>query len=116
MTPNNCFVQFSEKESLGIGMELLVCGKDVWPMSFIASIGEIAIFSDSCDSQCEILSSAELYNSETCTWRTLRSMNKQCKMCSGEFMDGKFYVIGGIGGADSKLLTCAEEYDLEMGT
>ncbi|KAM3203195.1 hypothetical protein P3L10_030821 [Capsicum annuum] len=99
MTPNNCFVQFSEKESLGI-----------------ASIGEIAIFSDSCDSQCEILSSAELYNSETCTWRTLRSMNKQCKMCSGEFMDGKFYVIGGIGGADSKLLTCAEEYDLEMGT
>ncbi|PHT30067.1 F-box/kelch-repeat protein [Capsicum baccatum] len=48
-------------------------------------------------------------------WRTLRSMNKSCKMCSGVFMDGKFYVIGGIGGAVSKLLTCAEEYDLATG-
>ncbi|PHT33902.1 F-box/kelch-repeat protein SKIP11 [Capsicum baccatum] len=112
MTPNNCFVHFSNKESLGIGMELLVCGKDVWPMSFIGT----AYSRKTCDSQGEILSSAELYNSETGTWRTLRSMNKQHKMCSGEFMDGKFYVIGGIGGADSKLLRCAEEYDLEMGT
>ncbi|KAL0692729.1 hypothetical protein Bca4012_059909 [Brassica carinata] len=40
-------------------------------------------------------------------------MNKPRKMCSGVFMDGKFYVIGGIGGDDSKLLTCGEEYDLE---
>nr|XP_016438532.1 PREDICTED: F-box/kelch-repeat protein SKIP11-like [Nicotiana tabacum] len=43
-------------------------------------------------------------------------MNKPRKMCSGVFMDGKFYVIGGIGGAESKRLTCGEEYDLEKGT
>ncbi|KAF3656161.1 putative splicing factor 3A subunit 1-like isoform X1 [Capsicum annuum] len=103
MTPNDCFMQFSDKESIGIGMELLVYGKDVWPMSFIGTEGKI-------------LCSAELYNSETGTWRTLRSMNKQRKMCSGVFMDGKFYVIGGIGGANSKLLPCAEEYDLVTGT
>ncbi|PHT96372.1 hypothetical protein BC332_34701 [Capsicum chinense] len=43
------------------------------------SLGEIAIFACGCDSQGKILSSAELYNSETGTWRTLRSMNKTCK-------------------------------------
>ncbi|KAF3637779.1 hypothetical protein T459_27336 [Capsicum annuum] len=37
---------------------------------------EIAIFAGGCVSQGKILSSAELYNSETGTWRTLRSMNK----------------------------------------
>ncbi|PHT33921.1 hypothetical protein CQW23_25721 [Capsicum baccatum] len=88
MTPNDCFVLFSEKESLGI-----------------ASLGELAIFSGGCYSQGKILRSAELYNSETGTWRTLRSMNKQRKMCSGVFIVGKFYVIGVIRGADSKLLT-----------
>ncbi|PHU02656.1 F-box/kelch-repeat protein SKIP11 [Capsicum chinense] len=40
------------------------------------SLEEIAIFAGSCVSQCKILSSAELYNSETGTWRTSRSMNK----------------------------------------
>ncbi|PIN04084.1 hypothetical protein CDL12_23385 [Handroanthus impetiginosus] len=43
-------------------------------------------------------------------------MKKLRKMCSGAFMDGNFYVIGGIGGADSQLLTCGEEYNLETGT
>ncbi|PQQ19588.1 hypothetical protein Pyn_07404 [Prunus yedoensis var. nudiflora] len=37
-------------------------------------------------------------------------------MCSGVFMDEKFYVIGGIGGSDSKVLTCGEEYDLKAKT
>ncbi|KAM3304163.1 F-box/kelch-repeat protein SKIP11 [Capsicum chacoense] len=139
MTPNECFV-FSDKESLAVGTELLVFGKEVlahviyryslltntWSTGMqmnaprclfgSASLGEIAILAGGCDSQGKILSSAELYNSETGTWRTLRSMNKPRKMCSGVFMDGKFYVIGGIGGADSKLLTCAEEYDLATGT
>ncbi|KAM3304165.1 F-box/kelch-repeat protein SKIP11 [Capsicum chacoense] len=139
MTPNDFFV-FSDKESLGVGTELLVCGKDVlahviyryslltntWSTGMQmnaprclfgkASLGEIAIFAGGCDSQGKILSSAELYNSETGTWTTLRSMTKPRKMCSGVFMDGKFYVIGGIGGADAKPLTCAEEYDLATGT
>lgn len=139
MTTNECFM-CSDKESLAVGTELLVFGKLV--MSFViyrysiltnswsfgmrmnaprclfgsASLGEIAILAGGCDSQGNILSSAELYNSETQTWETLPSMNKPRKMCSGVFMDGKFYVIGGIGGSESKLLTCGEEYDLKART
>ncbi|PHU02663.1 F-box/kelch-repeat protein SKIP11 [Capsicum chinense] len=93
MTPNNCFV-FSDKESLAVGTELLVFRKDVFahviyqyslltntwstgmqmnvPRCLFGkeSLGEIAIFAGGCDSQGKILSSAELYNSETGTWRT----------------------------------------------
>jgi len=43
-------------------------------------------------------------------------MKKPRKMCSAVFMDGKFFVIGGIGGPDSKLLTCGEVFDLERRT
>ncbi|PHT33906.1 F-box/kelch-repeat protein [Capsicum baccatum] len=127
MTPNDCSV-FSDKESLAVGTELLVLRKDVfanviyqynlltntWSTEMQMSApqclfgkespGEIAIFSGGCDSQGKILSSAELYNSETSTWRTLQSLNKPHKMCYEEFMDGKFYVIGGIGRTNSKLL------------
>ncbi|XP_062161205.1 F-box/kelch-repeat protein SKIP11-like [Alnus glutinosa] len=139
MTSNECFM-CSDKESLAVGTELLVFGKDVtshviyryslltnsWSSGMrmnaprclfgSASLGEIAILAGGCDSQGEILSSAELYNSETQTWETLPSMNKPRKMCSGVFMDRKFYVIGGIGGPDSKVLMCGEEYNLETRT
>ncbi|XP_047960398.1 F-box/kelch-repeat protein SKIP11 isoform X1 [Salvia hispanica] len=139
MYSNDCFV-FSDKESLAVGTDLLVFGKNVmahviyryslltntWTTGMSmneprclfgsASLGEIAILAGGCDSKGNILSSAELYNSETRTWMTLPSMKKARKMCSAVFMDGKFYVIGGIGGAESKLLTCGEEYDLEKGT
>lgn len=138
MNPNECFV-FSDKESLAVGTELLVFGKEVlahviyryslltntWTSGMqmnaprclfgSASRGEIAILAGGCDSRGKILNSAELYNSEQGTWRTLASMNQPRKMCSGVFMDGKFYVIGGVGGAESKLMTCAEEYDLTTG-
>ncbi|KAJ8563066.1 hypothetical protein K7X08_031518 [Anisodus acutangulus] len=138
MNPNECFV-FSDKESLAVGTELLVFGKEIlshviyrysiltntWSSGMqmnaprclfgSASLGEIAILAGGCDSQGNILSSAELYNSESGTWNTLPSMNKPRKMCSAVFMDRKFYVIGGIGGTESKLLTCGEEYNLETG-
>lgn len=138
MNPNECFV-FSDKESLAVGTELLVFGKEVfsnviyryslltnsWSTGMqmnaprclfgSASRGEIAILAGGCDSRGKILSSAEIYNSEEGTWGTLPSMNQPRKMCSGVFMDGKFYVIGGIGGPESKLMTCAEEYDLATG-
>ncbi|CAA3020084.1 F-box kelch-repeat SKIP11-like [Olea europaea subsp. europaea] len=81
-----------------------------------ASLGEIAILAGGGDSNGNILSSAELYNSDEGTWKTLQSMNKPRKMCSAVFMDGNFYVIGGIGGTDSVLLTCGEEYNLETET
>ncbi|KAK4358126.1 hypothetical protein RND71_023736 [Anisodus tanguticus] len=139
MNPNECFV-YSDKESLAVGTELLVFKKEVlahviyryslltntWSSGMrmnaprclfgSASLGEIAILAGGCDSQGKIFSSAELYNSEAGTWKTLPGMNKPRKMCSGVFMDRKFYVIGGIGGAETKLLTCGEEYDLETGT
>uniref|UniRef100_A0A5B6ZN84 Galactose oxidase/kelch repeat superfamily protein n=1 Tax=Davidia involucrata TaxID=16924 RepID=A0A5B6ZN84_DAVIN len=139
MTSNECFM-CSDKESLAVGTELLVFGKEI--MSHViyrysiltnswssgmemntprclfgsASLGEIAIIAGGCDPQGNILSSAELYNSETGTWETLPNMNKPRKMCSGVFMDGKFYVIGGIGVGNSNLLTCGEVYDLERRT
>ncbi|XWS34072.1 hypothetical protein CRYUN_Cryun21dG0007700 [Craigia yunnanensis] len=138
MPPNECFI-FSDKESLAVGTELLVFGKEVtsqviyrysiltnsWtsgtsmnaPRCLFgsASLGEIAILAGGCDSQGNILKTAEMYNSETQKWETLPSMNKPRKMCSGVFMDKKFYVIGGTGGVgnDAMVLTCGEEYDLE---
>ncbi|XP_051122508.1 F-box/kelch-repeat protein SKIP11-like [Andrographis paniculata] len=139
MIPNDCF-QLADKESLAVGTELLVFGKDfmahvvyryslltnAWTMGTCmdeprclfgsASLGEIAILAGGCNSQGNILSSAEMYNSETGRWKTLPSMKKPRQMCSGFFMDGKFYVIGGVGGVDSKLLTCGEEYDLATET
>ncbi|KAL6983499.1 hypothetical protein U1Q18_016885 [Sarracenia purpurea var. burkii] len=139
MHSNECFV-FSDKESLAVGTELLVFGKEVmsnviykyclltntWSSGMrmnaprclfgSASLGEIAIVAGGCDSQGNALSSAELYNSETGNWQMLPRMHKPRKMCSGVFMGGKFYVIGGVGGSDSKLLTCGEEYNMETGT
>ncbi|XP_057448265.1 F-box/kelch-repeat protein At1g26930-like [Lotus japonicus] len=139
MASNGCFM-FSDKESLAVGTELLVFGRELrshviyryslltnsWSsgmrMNFprclfgSASLGEIAILAGGCDSEGHILDSAELYNSESQTWETLPNMIKPRKMCSGVFMDGKFYVIGGIGGSDSKLLTCGEEYNLQTRT
>ncbi|KAE8661419.1 F-box/kelch-repeat protein SKIP11 [Hibiscus syriacus] len=135
MPHNECFI-FSDKESLAVGTELLVFGKEVtslviyrysiltnsWTSGISmnaprclfgsASLGEIAILAGGCDSQGNILSSAEMYNSETQKWETLPSMNKPRKMCSGVFMDRKFYVIGGVG-KDTRVLTSGEEYDLQ---
>ncbi|CAN7026486.1 F-box/kelch-repeat protein SKIP11 [Brassica rapa] len=136
--PSSVTFMCADKESLAVGTDLLVLGKDDFSSHVIyryslltnswssgmkmnsprclfgsASLGEIAIFAGGCDSQGKILDFAEMYNSELQTWVTLPRMNKPRKMCSGVFMDGKFYVIGGIGGADAKALTCGEEYDLE---
>ncbi|GLU09398.1 hypothetical protein SLE2022_262620 [Rubroshorea leprosula] len=139
MPRNDCFT-FSDKESLAVGTELLVFGKEVtsqviyrysllnnsWspgPRMIVprclfgsASLGEIAILAGGCDSQGNILSSAEMYNSETQEWKPLPNMNNPRKMCSGVFMDRKFYVIGGIGGNEPRVLTCGEEYDLDKNT
>lgn len=139
MNSNECFV-FSDKESLAVGTELLVFGKEIltqviyryslstnsWssgmtmnePRCLFGSAcqGEIAILAGGCDLAGKILCSAELYNSETGVWKPLPNMNKTRKMCSAVFMDGKFYVVGGIGGPQAELLTCGEEYDLEKNT
>ncbi|XP_022024322.1 uncharacterized protein LOC110924639 isoform X1 [Helianthus annuus] len=136
MSSNPSF-QFSDKESLAVGTELLVLGKEVvdhviykyslltnsWSFGQLmkkprclfgsASLGEIAIVAGGKDPNGYTLTSAELYNSESGVWETLPNMLKPRKMCSGVFMDNKFYVIGGID-ETGEPLTCGEEYD--MGT
>ncbi|XP_052186965.1 F-box/kelch-repeat protein At1g26930-like [Diospyros lotus] len=139
MDPNDCFA-FSDKESLAVGTELLVFGKEfmdnvIYKYSLLsnkwstgmrmhtprclfasASLGHIAVIAGGCDSHGQVFSSAELYNSETGEWETLPSMHRPRKLCSGFFMDEKFYVIGGVGGSNSKPLKCAEEFDFATRT
>lgn len=135
MISDECLI-VSDKESLAVGTQLLVFTTYViyrysvltnsWcpgtPMNTprclfgSASLEEIAIVAGGWDQQRNILSSAELYNSETQQWEVLPNMNKPRKMCSAVFMNGKFYVIGGIGGPESTVLTCGEEYDLKTRT
>ncbi|XP_054813327.1 F-box/kelch-repeat protein At1g74510-like [Prosopis cineraria] len=133
MPSNECFM-CSDKESLAVGTELLVFGRDIlspiiykyniltniWSSSMTmnthrclfasASLREIAIIAGGCDPLGNILDSAEVYNSETGRFENLPSMNKARKMCSGFFMDGKFYVIGGVD-QDMMQLACGEEFD-----
>uniref|UniRef100_A0A0A9FP41 F-box domain-containing protein n=1 Tax=Arundo donax TaxID=35708 RepID=A0A0A9FP41_ARUDO len=132
MLPDECFM-CSDKESLAVGTELLVFGMahivfrysiltNSWTRGEVmhsprclfgsASVGEKAYVAGGTNSLGRILSSAELYNSETHTWTPLPSMNRARKNCSGVFMDGKFYVIGGVT-TNNKVLTCGEEYDIQ---
>lgn len=139
MTVNECF-KSSDKESLAVGTELLVFGKEI--MSHViykysiltntwtsgiemnaprclfgsASLGEIAVVAGGCGPRGQILNSAEIYNSETGEWTVIPSMNKARKMCSSVFMDGNFYVLGGIGEGNSNMLMCGEVYDLKKRT
>lgn len=139
MSTDECFA-FSDKESLAVGTELLVFGREItshiiykyslltntWTSGMemnvprclfgSASLGEIGILAGGCDPTGKVLSSAELYNSDTGTWKMLPDMHKARKMCSGVFMDGKFYVIGGTGPGNMKSLTCGEVYDMETRT
>ncbi|GAU42769.1 hypothetical protein TSUD_239320 [Trifolium subterraneum] len=78
-----------------------------------ASLGEIAILAGGCDQHGNILSSSELYNSDTNTWEVLPDMNTPRRMCSAVFMDGKFYVLGGVGVDKTTQLTCGEEFVLK---
>ncbi|KAK2357510.1 hypothetical protein P8452_76806 [Trifolium repens] len=136
MSSNTCF-KLSDKESLAVGTELLVFGREIigpaiYKYSILtnswlkgtkmntprclfgsASLGEIAILAGGCDQFGNTLSSSELYNSDTGTWEILPNMNTPRKMCSAVFMDGKFYVLGGVGVDKTTQLTCGEEFDLE---
>ena len=133
-----CFT-LADKESLAVGTNILVFGRRVeahvvlryslltnsWTTGEMmntprclfgsASFGEKAIVAGGIGEN-GTLSSAELYDSEMETWTTLPSMNRARQMCSGFFMDGKFYVIGGKAEKHNEILSCAEEFDLENGT
>ncbi|TYH39917.1 hypothetical protein ES332_D12G210500v1 [Gossypium tomentosum] len=139
MQAYECFM-YSDKESLAVGTQLLGFGKEImYPIVYkysilthtwttemrmhtprclfaSASLGEIGIIAGGCDLRGNILSSAELYNSETGRWETIPRMNKARRMCSAVFMEGKFYVIGGIGVESLKTITSVEVYDLKTKT
>ncbi|KAG8497124.1 hypothetical protein CXB51_008278 [Gossypium anomalum] len=132
---DDCFT-CADKESLAVGSELLVFGRElsgfaIWMYSLVthdwskcplmnlprclfgsSSLGEIAIVAGGSDKNGNVLQSAELYNSEVGTWQTLPNMNFPRKLCSGFFMDGKFYVIGGMS-SHTDCLACGEEYNIE---
>lgn len=138
MPPIECFT-LADKESLAVGTNILVFGRRVeahvvlryslltnsWTTGEMmntprclfgsASFGEKAIVAGGIGEN-GTLSSAELYDSEMKTWTTLPSMSRARQMCSGFFMDGKFYVIGGKAERHNEILSCAEEFDLENGT
>ncbi|WJX24115.1 hypothetical protein P8452_13260 [Trifolium repens] len=127
----------TDKESLAVGTELHVFVREltslaIYKYSFLinswskgmkmktprcvfgsASLGEIAILVGGCDQHGNIFSSSELYNSDTGMWEILPDMNTARRTCSAVFMDGKFYVLGGVGVDNKTRLTCGEEFDLE---
>ncbi|KAF7046819.1 hypothetical protein CFC21_055818 [Triticum aestivum] len=130
MPPAQCILW----ESLAVGTELLVFGSERVALRYSiltnswtglademntpryrfgsASVGEKAYVAGGGDSSYgNVLSSAEMYDSETHTWTPLPSMNRARYGCSGAFMDGRFYVIGG-NSSSRELLTSGEEYDL----
>ncbi|KAM7272356.1 hypothetical protein ACFE04_027019 [Oxalis oulophora] len=138
MPCDDCFT-YADKESLAVGTELLVFGREltgfaIWMYSLLtgewarctpmnlsrclfgsSSFGEIAIVAGGSDKDGQILKAAELYNSEIGSWQILPDMNLPRKLCSGFFMDGKFYVIGGMSSSTNGL-TCGEEYNIETRT
>jgi len=131
---DECF-NHADKESLAVGCELLVFGRElmefaIWKYSLIcrrwlkcpemnqprclfgsSSLGSIAIVAGGSDKYGNVLKSAELYDSASCTWELLPNMHTPRRLCSSFFMDGKFYVIGGMS-STTVSLTCGEEYDL----
>ncbi|KAI0495661.1 hypothetical protein KFK09_021964 [Dendrobium nobile] len=138
MPCDDCF-SYADKESLAVGTQLLVFGREltgfaIWMYSLVrrdwsrcplmnlprclfgsSSSGEIAIFAGGSDKNGHVLKCAEMYNSELGIWESLPDMNLPRKMCSGFFLDGNFYVIGGMS-SHTDSLTCGEEYNLETRT
>jgi len=138
MPCDECF-SCADKESLAVGTQLLVFGREytglaIWMYNLLTrswsrctpmnlprclfasgSSGEIAIVAGGCDKNGQVLRSAELYNSENGCWETIPDMNLARRLSSGFFMDGKFYVIGGVS-SQRDSLTCGEEYNLETRT
>ncbi|KAJ8513196.1 hypothetical protein OPV22_003630 [Ensete ventricosum] len=110
MPPTESFM-CSDKESLAVGTELLVFGKEV--NSHI--VLRYSILTNSWSPGLVMNSPRCLFGSASLGDKAIIAggINAQArKLCSGVFMDGKFYVIGGMA-SNTKVLTCGEEYDLE---
>lgn len=57
----------------------------------------------------EVFDTAEKYNPENGLWDPLPRMKRRRKLCSGCYMDNRFYVLGGRN--DDGELTCGEYFD-----
>ncbi|XP_022964959.1 F-box/kelch-repeat protein At5g60570-like [Cucurbita moschata] len=135
MPCDECF-NHADKESLAVGSELLVFGREMFDFAIwkynstcnswtkcrgmnrprclfgSGSLGSIAIVAGGSDINGNILDSAELYDSSLGTWEMLPKMTTPRRLCSGFFMDEKFYVIGGMS-SSTVSLTCGEEYNFQ---
>ncbi|CAO2831136.1 unnamed protein product [Amaranthus hypochondriacus] len=135
LLPSDDVFKALDKESLCAGTQLLVCGTDVdgpviWTYDVLmnkwfkgssmveprclfasASTGDTAFVAggQGLENQ-EILNSAEKYDPVTKSWEPLPKMKVKRKMCSGVYMDEKFYVIGGQNQTGG-VLTCGEMFD-----
>ena len=131
------FLYSHNQQSLVVGTDLLVLGRcaflliySILTNSWIqttgatnffpcclfgsTSVGQKVYLAGGATDYCNgVLSTAVvMYDSEEKVWEPLPSMNRARKLCSAAFMDGKLYVIGGVG-SNREVLTCGEEYDFE---
>lgn len=123
-----------DRESFSVGEQLMVVAKTweglaIWSYNlasnrwakgsmmntprclyaWASSNNYLAYFAGGITPSGEILQSVEQYNPESGLWQLLPFMNKPRKLCSGCFLDDKFYVVGGEN--LSETLSCAEIYD-----
>lgn len=134
---DSCFTA-SDKESLCAGTDFLVLGREIeglviWRYELItnkwykgpsmitprclfasASCADFAFVAGGLSLNREILKCAEKYDPVKKRWEPLPDMHSGRKLCSGCFMDGRFYVIGGT--AEDGYLTSGEYYDMERKT
>lgn len=129
-----CFTS-GDKESLCAGTHLLVSGKEIdglviwryelatneWfkgpcmvnPRCLFASAtcGNSAFVAGGVGmaANSQVYDTAEKYNPDDRSWEPLPRMKRRRKMCSGCYMDDKFYVIGGRN--DEGELTCGEFFN-----
>ncbi|CAL9248491.1 unnamed protein product [Arabidopsis halleri] len=137
-----CFLH-GDKESLCAGTHLIVTGKEeksiaLWRYELETSkwfkgpamiTPRILFASATCgtvvfvagglkiegNGTMEVVDSVEKYDSKTKTWTLLRGMHKRRKFCSGCYLRGRFYVLGGRD-ENGQNLTCGESYDEKTDT
>ncbi|XP_011097292.2 F-box/kelch-repeat protein At3g27150-like [Sesamum indicum] len=130
-----CFAS-GDKESLCAGTHLLVSGREidglvVWRYELAENkwfkgpsmISPRCLFASATCGDCayvaggmgaglgtvQIYDTAEKYNPDSGSWEQLPRMKRKRKLCSGCYMDNKFYVIGGRN--EDGELTCGEFFD-----
>lgn len=132
-----CFIS-GDKESFCAGTHLLVSGREVdglvtwryelamnrWYKGPLMITPRCLFASATCGTSAfvaggvgiepnsEVYDTAEKYNPETKSWEPLQRMKRKRKLCSGCYMDNKFYVIGGRN--EDGELTCGEFFDEGM--